>query len=390
MSGRKLNKLIYPLALLALIGALFAAGNRLGPDVGSLVRSLVPDSVTVEKSGPLFDLYTHSGGLRRPAGWAATATGTGYGGPLLALSVFDSAGVLAGGQVISHGETYVFYRLAKTGNIFETLAGRRYDSLARGDYRIEVLSGASRTTRAVLESIERAAAVVGREKFGYNRPARKLPAEFGPTELTVIILFIVGVLADGGRLPREKLFRRAAQAAGLVVIGFWENSPITLAKLSALLLGYFPHPAESLFWYLLIGGFALTILATGKNIHCRYVCPFGALQSFLALTGGAGRSLPARVEKPVLAARNLIVFLALFFALLLGKPGLASYEPFGIAFSLNGTIAHWLLLVVMAVSALVIRRPWCRYFCPVQVFAEALNSLRANVRILWTATRKTG
>ena len=36
-------------------------------------------------------------------------------------------------------------------------------------------------------------------------------------------------------------------------MGFWENSPITLAKLAGILSGFLPDPRSALAIYLLIG-----------------------------------------------------------------------------------------------------------------------------------------
>lgn len=74
---------------------------------------------------------------------------------------------------------------------------------------------------------------VAAEKFDVTFPPIVRPFEFGMLEITVLLLFAIGIATQYlSRSTRERL-RWASQIAGLLVIGFWANSPVTLAKFAA-------------------------------------------------------------------------------------------------------------------------------------------------------------
>ncbi|UCC82215.1 MAG: 4Fe-4S binding protein, partial [Gemmatimonadota bacterium] len=211
-------------------------------------------------------------------------------------------------------------------------------------------------------------------------PLPHRPFEFGILEIAVLVLFIVGftVHRAGGLLRRR--VRWACQIAGLVVIGFWQDSPITLAKITAILSGFFPNSRTGLALHLLLAGFALTSFAWGRNIYCLYACPFGAAQRCVGVIGGKRFKLPVWSVRAMERLRALIVFAALFMAFLSLQPALASYEPFAALFSLRGSNLQWLLLFIVLVASLFIRTPWCSFFCPMRMFEIAIKDLRALLR----------
>jgi polyferredoxin len=167
------------------------------------------------------------------------------------------------------------------------------------------------------------------------------------------------------------------------VLGFWKDSPITLAKITKLLSGYFPDIRTGLALYLLIGGFIVTTFLYGRNIYCLYACPFGAAQRCVGVIGGRGFKLPAWSVRLMQRLLNVIVFVAVFIALLTLQPALASYEPFAVLFSLRGTTLQWLLLFVVLVVSLTIRtirNPWCNFFCPMRSAELLLKEVRRAFR----------
>ena len=74
---------------------------------------------------------------------------------------------------------------------------------------------------------------------------------------------------------------------GLVVLGFLYNSPVTLAYITKLLLGYWPQWQTNLYWYFLIGGILFVFTVDNKNPYCQWICPFGAAQECMGVIGGA-------------------------------------------------------------------------------------------------------
>ncbi|MBT4513341.1 MAG: 4Fe-4S binding protein [Chloroflexi bacterium] len=377
-----LNKLLPPIVILALIGALVYGKMEFRQETSNLVQSSLAGQYEVKLSGAVYDLRPVGEGGEQLAGWAAVAEGAGFAGPLTVIAVFDTAGILQQGQVARHGETTLFYNLARPAELIRGLIGKSYAQIAQGNYQLDTVSGASATTGAVLTAIGQAAEVIGEAPFGFIPAKQSVQFEFGFAEVVVIILFLSGILAVKRKISYKAQLRFITQAAGLLVIGFWENSPISMVKITSFLLGYIPSLYTGFYWYLLLGGFVFSILLTGRNIHCRYVCPFGAMQRFTGLIGGADKSLPTAMALWARRIRNLLVISLLFYAFLSNNAGIAGYEPFGTAFTLNGTVLYWLLLVTVLTSSLFLRNPWCHYLCPIQSIAELLISVRRKLESL--------
>jgi polyferredoxin len=235
---------------------------------------------------------------------------------------------------------------------------------------------------ALAESVENGVSTIAAEQFDIHIPIPDRPFEFGVFELSIILLFAVGFGARYLRPSFSEGLRWATQVFALLIIGFWENSPITLAKITALLSGYFPDPRANLALYLLIGGFTLSILLLGKDIYCLHVCPFGAAQRFVNAIGGKRLGLPLWSVRLMNQTRNLIVLAAIAAALAQAQPARASYEPFAALFALKGTTLQWFLLLIILIVSFFIRRPWCHYFCPMRSCERALLDIRQKSTVL--------
>ena len=383
MSGKTGNSLLTLIIILALFAALWAGKMKPRPDLTRLVRDIFPEATSIELANGIYSVFRENNNVKELLGWAAPGIGSGYGGPLLSVAGVNTSGKFIGAEVAEHGETYVFFRMARPKNVFKILNGKSFKEITERNYTLEGTTGASRSFEALIGSVENAVTKIAGEKFNFLVPERRKSLEFGFVELALIILFSIGIFASRKKSSIKENLRWFSQSAGLLIIGFWENSPITIAKISCFLLGYFPQVHYNLYWYFLLGGFALTILVLGENIHCLYVCPFGALQRFIGTIGGANKKMPAWAVKLMVGLRNYLVLAVVFLVLLTRKPGLASYEPFGVIFTLNGTILLWLLLVIILISSLIFNTPWCYYFCPMQACTEIIQSFRQRTKLLW-------
>lgn len=120
---------------------------------------------------------------------------------------------------------------------------------------------------------------------------------------------------------------------------------------------------------------------TRKNLYCATLCPFGAVQEGLGRITGC--SPPRRTPGMTWTVR-LVTLSALAAALFFRNPSEASFEPFGMAFNFTGSDALFAMTLAIAVGSLVVKRPWCRLFCPVTTvfdfFTFARNQWRGCVR----------
>ncbi len=154
----------------------------------------------------------------------------------------------------------------------------------------------------------------------------------------------------------------------------------TLAKLTALMSGFFPDPRAALALYLLVAAFVITSALKGRNVYCQYGCPFGAAQRCIGVLGGARLKLPPALVRGVGVARDAVVFAVLFMAFLTVQPALVAYEPFSVLFSLRGSTLQWVILMIVLVLSLVVRSPWCNMLCPMGTVELVLDDAGRAVR----------
>jgi NosR/NirI family transcriptional regulator, nitrous oxide reductase regulator len=382
-SGRKGARL-YGLLLAALLLALalVLGRTRAAPELEPLVREIFPESSAIQVQRGIQHAYGPSGAL---LGWAATGEARGYGGPLSLLVGIDTLGSVAGIRVVEQRETPIFWRMARAQEYFRGVTGRRYDEL-EFDYRSVVsVTGATLSTDGIVEGVRVAVARVAGEAFDVRIPLPSKPFEFGFLEITVLALFAVGLAGHRLRGPARRRLRWAAQITGLVVLGFWKDSPITLSKIAAFLSGFFPDPRTSLALYLLLAGFLLTSVLYGRNLYCLYACPFGAAQRVVGAIGGFRLKVPPGAARFLVSIRNAVVFAALFLAFLTLRPVLSGYEPFAALFSLHGTTLQWFLLFLVLVASLFLTEPWCTFLCPMGALEKVLQEAKGWVG--WGRTR---
>jgi hypothetical protein len=308
-------------------------------------------------------------------GWAALGKANGYGGPILLVVGIDLEGEVAGVEVVEHRETPIFFRMVRSDAYFEEVVGADFQEVEYDYESIVGVTGATRTSDAIVASLRSAVAEVADEQFDVRLPVPPRSFEFGLLEIVVLGLFAAGIAAHRAGGSVRRWVRWACQLTGLLIIGFWAASPVSLAKITSLLSGYFPDIYSNLAFYLLIIGFVVTTFLYRRNIYCLYVCPFGAAQRCVGVIGGMNLKLSARVGRLLEVSRNVVVFAAIFAAFITLQPALASYEPFAALFALTGSTLQWGLLFIVLTLSLVTRNPWCGFLCPLRSIGIVLRNL---------------
>ena len=315
------------------------------------------------------------------ASMAAAPEVRGFAGPLNLLVGIDRQGTLRGVQHVASDETPSYI-----AGIDAWLAGLAGTDLSEGPFdlgQVDALSGATVSSRAALESINRAAAAVTQAAFGKATPA--LPEDPGRPHFDLgfwatlaLLLAFFPVFLTGSEPARLGL-----QVAAVGVLGFWLNTPITEVDLVNLLQGHAATPAENPQRWLLLGFIAITALAFGQ-VWCGYLCPFGALQELVSRLGrGLGlRAYPDRRAEGVLRTLKFVLLAGVLLAVLgTGDGEWASFDPMQHLF--GGRIGGWMLLLAVLVLAacLVYVRFWCRYLCPIGAFLALSNKLALIQRL---------
>jgi len=366
--------------------SLLARGAEPGPTVrfDEATLTTVSQSNSFEFREQPMPHYLGSGATDRPpdvlkntvslASMTVAADVRGYAGPINLLVSVDEAGILRGVRYIESDETPAY--IADIDKWLAALSGQDISyPLTLED--IDALSSATISSRAALESINRAAQAGGKAAFGKSfatAPIEPVKAwqniEFLMTLVLLIVFFPVYRSGhDGARL--------LYQAAVLIVLGFWFNALVTEIDLINISLGHLPSLDANPLRYLMIGFVIFTALFLGQA-YCGYVCPFGALQEFISRIGRffylrsyAARALETRMRyvKFVLLALMLIAFW------LTGDLLWVSFNPMQHFFS--GHFNDWMIAITLIslIGALFYYRFWCRYFCPFGAFVALSNKL---------------
>lgn len=153
---------------------------------------------------------------------------------------------------------------------------------------------------------------------------------------------------------------------------------------SAALDSYCPFGGvETLFYYLQTGQFiektnasnlvllaAVIILSViAGSAFCSWICPFGAVQEWLAKLGkkifGRNFNLPAKVDKPLRYLRYVSLFAIIFFTVRGSSMVFEAYDPFKILFHFNfETTTAIVIFVTTIVLSILVETFWCKYLCP--------------------------
>ena len=369
-----LSRYLPAIAILAI--AVWYGKSKSGPDLEPLLHEIFPGASGFEQIEGIYAAYSVENSL---LGWAATGSGSGFGGPMVVLVGLDTTGSVVGGRVVEHRETPLFFRMVRAPAFFAQTAGTHFTEINYIYGEIVGVTGATMSSEAIISGVRNAIASVAGPRFNIRIQRPEKPFEFGILELVILLLFVFAAATTRFRGRSADLVRWSSQVTGLVVIGFWKNSPITVAKITALMSGYFPDIRSNLALYLLIGGFLFTVLIMGRSIYCTHVCPFGAAQQLINLIGGKRIKFPRWASRLMTGARDVIVFSVIVAALAMAQPTLASYEPFAALFALKGTVLQWFLLFIVMVASLFIQRPWCNFFCPVRSCERVVKDMRKRV-----------
>jgi len=122
-------------------------------------------------------------------------------------------------------------------------------------------------------------------------------------------------------------------------------------------------------FYILGGVVLMTVLL--RRAFCGYMCPLGTISESLHALGRRvglpAAEIPHRADRLLACFKYLVLGLILFFTWRAGELLFRGYDPCYALISRHGTdITYWAYVVSAAiiVVSLVIRLPFCRWFCP--------------------------
>ncbi|MEE8349419.1 MAG: 4Fe-4S binding protein [Acidobacteriota bacterium] len=162
----------------------------------------------------------------------------------------------------------------------------------------------------------------------------------------------------------------------ILYLGFLRSSLVSVVNIFGLLEWNFPLFKYNLSWYLLILFTVVSTVLWGR-LYCGRICSFGALTQLLdrILPAKLRFELPARVEKPALYGKYVLLVGAVAYFLVTRDNSIYRYiEPFWM-FTLSGSTVMWSLLGVLLLITVFIRNFYCRFLCPLGALLGVISNL---------------
>lgn len=360
--------------LIAIAG--FIGRQQAESDLAPFLQEAMPSAKIIESSKGNYIAWADAAKTDF-GGFLAIGSGEGYGGQMTLAVAADSLGLVTNMTIVSHKETGTFLRRVLSRDFLKQFHGKSFGDPFDLNDDIQGISGATYTCRAITQSIRRASRGIAASNLGFIVPEEPAPpVRFGLAEILLIILFLLGFLTRWLKLPYIKVIRWISMLTGLIFLGFIFNKPLTLTIINKFILGYWPQWQYDLFWYIMVVGILFVYTVSNKNPYCEWFCPFGAAQECLGMIGGAKNRVPDRFNRYLKWIPRVLAMGVILTAMITQNPSQASYEVFGAFFRLIGSNFLFGLLAVILVVSLFVRRPWCRYLCPLRPFSDFIRLIR--------------
>ncbi|MBI4785623.1 MAG: FMN-binding protein [Chloroflexi bacterium] len=383
---RQRERLLGVLALATIAVAWWIGVIRQSTDISGYLPKALPKATRFV--GQANGIYAGYDSSNRLVGYVGVGDAAGYGGPMQVVVGINTAGNLVGVAVANHRETLAYLNDALASPFFHSLTRKTTSDPFTFSNDLDAVSGASYTARAIAEATRLASRKVGSAELGQTYPADELAhAQFGLPEIMVALLYLVGFVGHRSQFKFQKQARWFSLLAGLIVLGFLYNIPLSLANFNSVLLGFFPAWQTHIYWYLLLGGVILVFAIDNKNPYCEWFCPFGAMQECAGVIGRAKPWTPPKYRAALRWVPRGLAWLAIVIAMLSRNPGATSYEVFGMMFHLIGSNWQFMALVTVLVLATCIKRPWCNFLCPIRPVTDFIRMVRGGMVEVWQIGR---
>ena len=375
INNRKVERILAISSLVLIVIAGVFGVRREADELTDFLTGIVPEGYRAEYMGDeRYALYNTTD--PDPEAYLINETMPGYGGDMLVTVLVDTTGTIGDIKVSKHRETPSFLEKTEKRGMRKSLIGKSYDEPFEVGEDVDVVSGATYTSDAMIQSARMGSGRIARDQLKLEVIALEPPGiKVGVPEISLIVLYLLALFGIYRTTRYKKLIRWTTMLGGMFVLGFWLAVPLTLSKINAFLLGYFPDWHTQLYWYLLLGTFVLSILLSGKNIYCNWICPLGAMQECLGAVGGAKSRFSGRFNLIMKWVQRGVALLAILLALYFRNPVKLNYEIFGVALSLTGSTFLFVMTGLFLMASLFIKRPWCTYLCPMVPLEDLLRRI---------------
>ncbi len=349
-----------------------AAGKAEGALDLEMVRRIFPEAAGVRLAGAGGWTLAYGPDGRRLGAVVCTSPDmdavTGYAGPVPVLIGVDPEGIIAGLLLLENHETSGFVRRVDRAGFLNHWLGLPLAEAKQ--LEVDAVSMATLTSTAIARSIR------GRLAMLEGLPLAEAEARAGggiawqmfcgrDAAIAALVLAVALSAWRAGPLKNARVFRAARtgiQIASVALLGFVWASMFSMALLEGWAVAGRIHGGAGVFLLaVVVLGFPV---ATGRNLYCQGLCPFGSAQELLWKLSPRKRHLPHAVSHRLRGVRYALLA-AVILSMIAGR-GLSPewQEPFS---AFRWAAASWPARILAGLALLVAaagyHRPWCSYFC---------------------------
>lgn len=316
----------------------------------------------------------------------------GYQSEVVVATLVGMDGVVMDVRTYDQDETPSYYRKLKGGSFFsKNFVG---DSVFDGfsiDTNVDAISHATISSNAVTNAVQDGTAFVAANFLGQEaKHAGDTGIKFGLADAALIGMFVLTILVM--RFSKLRWLQWLVRIYSIVMMGFVAAQFVTLSVLVAFCSFDWPSIQDYLRWYIMVFGVLALLLASGKNGYCNHMCPFGAFQE-IAFTLSGSLAVTRISDKNVSRIMRMIaptlLFVAVALAFITHDLAFVNYEPFSLVFGQVGEGIQWALLPVSLLGALLLRRFYCKWICPVGYVLNKVVVVRNKVvKKIWPKKKK--
>ncbi len=289
----------------------------------------------------------------------------GYGSYLPIVIGIDAEDKITGLLLQKNDETPGFIKRLNKLGFFDSWNGHQASEAV--NLPVDAVSRATMTSRATIESLRlRLAEYVKVEQIRRQIDYRALAVEVAAWAF--LLLAFSGCFA-AARLAK---YRKIYLLFAILVPGFMLGRFFSVELLYNWAINGIPLSSQ-LFMAVLVALAIVIPLLSGRSWYCTWYCPYGAAQELIGYACAKKFDPTGRAAHFARYLRPAFLFLIAMLLITGVRFSLNSVEPFS-AFLLASASQTVLILagVFLAIS-LIIRRPWCNYFCPSGQIVEMLR-----------------
>ncbi len=297
----------------------------------------------------------------------------GYGGPVEIALTTSARGEITSVKVLRHNETPAL--ITGMPEFLRQFIGRTANSPLELGQDIDAMSGATVTSRAILEAVKKDLF----DKKDLSSPSDATTSNFPWAQ--VIIPLLLWTIAMTALLKRNNALRWAAMAGGFVYFGIITHTMLSIVLVAQAGTWHIPGPLENPLWWLIMATGLAGGLLFGR-IYCGSLCPFALVQEFLYLLirrkHPASAGVSPTLDRNARLMKYALLFLVMGLCFILGNAAAANMEPFITLFSGHGSKMAWSFLALMLVMSIFYFRPWCTWLCPVGALTSLIAAFSFN------------